>query len=98
MFDICQRIKFFVVAVFIIGSQLETIEIFEIKNGLITIEMLQVRYLHFFCVDKSTNTYSVAELTPNFKIHIVENREFPFVKIHITPEYTIDAFIIFQLE
>src|SRR5947207_787386 len=94
----CQRIKLFSIAVFIIRRQLETVEIFKIVESLIAIEMLQIRYLHFICIDESSDTKTITEFAANFKIHIIKHGKFPFVKINITTQEILYAFVVLQLK
>src|SRR5437762_13412464 len=94
----CQRIKLFSIAVFIIRRQLETVEIFKIVESLITVEMLQIRYPHLICIDESSNTETIAKFATNFKIHVIKHGKFPFVKINIAAQEILYAFVVLQLK
>ena len=73
MFHMTQRIKF-PIAVLIIRRQLETIQILKIVNGLVAIEMLQVRYFHLICIEKSSNNKTITEFAAILKF-ILSNTE-----------------------
>src|SRR5690349_15121864 len=91
-------IKFFGITVFVIWSNLETIKVFDIVECLVAIEVLQIGYTYTVTIEESAHSCSIPELSTHFEIHIVCNRQFPFIKVGITAKDSTNAFIVFQFK
>ena len=67
----------------VITYQLEAVDILTGCCGKVTVEVLEVLYVHTLIIEETSNAYAVFEQSANFKIEVIVDAELPFVKVYI---------------
>src|SRR6187402_1468371 len=96
MLNMCQEIKFGNIAKLIDWQKLKAVKIFCGDMRDITIEMLVIRDLRFFVMNKTTHSQPVIKLSGEFEANNISYCKAPSAIIHIAPKDLIECATITQ--
>src|SRR6187549_1954852 len=91
MLNMSQHIKFGNIAKLIDRQKLKAVKIFSGNMRDVTVEMLVIRYLSFFIVNKTSHAYPVIKLSGKFEANNISYCKAPFAIIHIAPKDLIEC-------